>query len=201
MVVGLGQTPTHDLLDEDFSEQDGAFSTSELESCRLEVSDGTHLLTATSMDEVPLETFGFFVRRAYNVEIAASVVAVNTDQGIVGLECVSAASGRGAGGRYLFGVDAAQGRYVLLRLSGGSLVDATTLASTTGPALHAGQRLGLHCSGSSVAGSIDGGEVIYAADGTFGSFEALALALGPANPDDSVSFDDVVAEVPEHGEP
>ncbi len=198
LVVGLDQVLTHDLLSEDFSEDDGRFFAGEIEDYRSEVRDGRYRLTATtSSPELPLESFGFFARTAHNVDIHADIAALDAPGATVGLECAHSAGDGRAGARYLFTASTVGDGYTL-ELVTGTLADARVLETAPGPALEAGQRIGLRCNDGAVTGLVDDTPVIIVNEPIFGSSEAVALVFGPHEEGDWIEFDEVTAVVPEH---
>lgn len=195
---GSEQLLTHDLLGAEFTEDDKTFFVGEVSGYRSEVRDGKYRLTATSPSPTtPLETFGFFARTAYNVDIQADIVALDTDDGAVGLECVNVAGGGAAGARYLF-LAGTTGDGYSIALVTNSIANAEVHANEGGPQLRAGQRIGLRCSDRSVTGLVDGKAVIAIRNPAFDSFEAAALVFATQTEGDWVEFDHVTAVVPEH---
>jgi len=197
ITFGLDQILTHDLLNEDFSEDDGTFASGETAGFRLEIRDGSYRLTAfDSLTDEPLETFGFFARTAYNVHIQAEIRAFDATDAVVGLECVHSAGGGLAGARYLFTAGTSGDGYQLL-LVRDDIGSARTLATVDGPALRAGDRLGLACDNNAITGLINDLAVISSRDPVFDSFKAVALVFGSPE-GDWIEWDEVTAVVPEH---
>lgn len=209
MAYGLEQGPlTHDLLDEHFAEDDGSFSTGETDdgSYRAEIRDGRYRLTANGdPGDEPTESFAYFARTAYNVDIETDVAAFDIDDGIIGLECVHAAGDNRAGARYAFSIGVGapndDDRYQLV------FIDATMTSfwddviqfeGAPGPAPAPGQRIGLHCDGDRITGLVDGEPVVTIDDPLVDSFKATALLFGTWDTGSWVEYDDVVAEVPAH---
>ena len=200
---------THDLIDDDFTQDGGAFFIGETGDYRSEVLDGKYRVTNTGTGAPVLETFGFFARTAYNVVIEADIAAIDAPNSSVGLECVHSAGGGSSGERYVFMVNMARGplgdeasRFGL------GFMDAENspveeLAVAGGDSVNVGQRIGIHCDNRAITGLIAGEPVVQWLDPEYDSFEAAALVFAPwqANGEGEwVEFDDVTALVPEHGE-
>lgn len=78
----------HDLLITDFAEGDGSFVTSDEAHASVETYDGTYRMTAKQPLDMPISSFGWFSRTAYNVHNDVTVVRVNSDDAIVGTMCL-----------------------------------------------------------------------------------------------------------------
>ena len=198
---------THDLIDDDFASDGGAFFTGEAGGYRAEVVDGKYRVTNIGSGVPVLETFGFFPRTAYNVVIEADIAGLDAPDSAVGLECVHTAGEGSAGERYVFMVSMNTGppgdessRFGL------GFFDAADspveeLAVHGGDSVGVGQRIGLHCDNRAITGLVDGEPVVQWLDPEHDSFEAAALVFAPweANGEGGwVEFDDVAALVPEH---
>lgn len=196
---------THDLLDADFTEDDGTFATGETGGYRTQIVDGTYRIVDIADGGPFFESFGFFARTAFNVIIDARIAALDAPDSAVGLECVHAAGGGAAQERYVFMVSTSEGqpahgasRFGLALLgSGDGSVEELALAD--GRAVGAGTRLGLHCDNRAITGLVNGMPVVSSTAPTFDSFKATALVFSPQAEGDWVEFDDVTAVVPEHG--
>jgi hypothetical protein len=203
-VVGLGldQMLTHDLLSADFSEGDDTFKTGETDQYALDVNDGSYQLTATATPTSPLFTFGWFARTAYYVDIEATIVSIDADGAIVGIECVHSASGDTNAGYVLMYVPG--DGYVLAKVSEDNNGAPEILERVSGAPPAAGDRIGISCgvtsplptSKTTISGTINGAKVISATDKSYDSFEAAALTFFPLRAGDSVQFDNVIATVP-----
>ena len=200
---------THDLIDDDFASDGGAFFTGESGGYRAEVVDGKYRVTNIGSDVPVLETFGFFPRTAYNVVIEADIAAIAAPDSSVGLECVHTADGGSAGERYVFMVNMADGPLgdEASRFGLGFFDAADSpveeLVVQGGDSVGVGQRIGLHCDDRAITGLVNGDPVVQWLDPEYDSFEAAALVFAPweANGEgDWAEFDEVTARVPEHGE-
>ena len=194
---------THDLLDADFTNDDGTFATGENEWYQSEIVAGRYRVSTIANDGPVMESFGFFTRIAYNVEIEARIVAINATDSAVGLECVHAAGNGRAGQRYVFMASTSEGppadrasRFGLGFMSNGSAVEELALAD--GDPVGAGQRIGLHCDDRAITGLVDGEPVVSFSEPAYDSFKAAAVVFAPQTEGDWVEFDDVTAVVPEH---
>lgn len=200
---------THDLIDDDFASDGGAFFTGENGGYRAEVVDGKYRVTNIGPDVPVLETFGFFPRTAYNVVIEADIAGIDAPDSSVGLECVHAAGGGSSRERYVFMVNMATGPLgdEASRFGLGFFDAANSpweeLAVESGDSVGVGQRIGLHCDNRAITGLVDGEPVVQWLEPEYDSFESAGLVFAPweANGEgDWVEFDDVTALVPEHGE-
>ena len=190
----------HDLMDADFTEDDGTFFAGTIEDYRSEVVDGSYRLTDLTGEGPPLETFGFFSRTAYNVVVEADLVALDAPGAAVGVECVHAAGGGNSGERYVFMISTEGSEGFGLGFVESDLGDFQEVAWAPGGPVRPGQRIGLHCDDRGVRGLIDGEQVVAAADPVVDSFKAAALVFSPGAKGDWVEFDNVTAVVPEHGD-
>lgn len=199
---------THDLLDADFTADDGTFATGETRGYRFEVVDGKYRFTDIAPGDGPImESFAFFARTAYNVVIEAEIAALDAPDSVVGLECVHAAGGGRVGERFVFTVNTSNGpppdgasRFGLGFIeSSDSWVEVFELAFADGDAVGAGQRISLHCDNRAITGFVDGEPVVSFDEPVVDSFKAAALVFSTRAEGDWVEFDDVTAVVPEHG--
>jgi hypothetical protein len=192
---------THDLLDADFTEDDGTFATGENRDYRSEVVDGKYRVVDIAPGHGPfMESFGFFARTAYNVIIEARIAALDAPDSAIGLECVHAAGGGRVGERYVFTVSTSFGdRRFVLGFIESYESGVEELAFADGAPVGAGQRISLHCDNRAITGLVDGEPVVSFGEPVVDSFKAAALVFSPWAEGDWVEFDDVTAVVPEHG--
>jgi len=200
--LGLDQMLTHDLLSADFSEGDDTFKTGETEQYALDLTDGSYRLTATVTPTSPLVTFGWFARTAYYADIEATIVDVDADGAIVGIECVHSASDSTNAGYLLMYVPG--DGYVLAKVSEDNNGVPEILQRVPGAPLEIGDHIGISCgvtsplptSKTTITGTVNGAKVISATDKSYDSFEAAALTFFPLRASDSIQFDNVTATVP-----
>lgn len=197
--VGLDQALTHDLLDarftnsaEPFHEGTGDARTGPY---RFEVRDGRYVVTATAADAQRAVTVGEFARRAYTVDLTATLVA--RDEGSwAGLGCLG-----NDGTGYTMEVGPTGTR--LWRVAGSAVTlldeDGTAVSADSPHQLRLSCHQSLNPSDQTITGRIDGREVVSGTDGNppTDGFDYAGLTLLPAGAGSSATFDDVVGHVPE----
>ena len=200
--VGMDRALTHDLLDarfattaEPFHEGTGDARTGPY---RFEVRDGHYVVTAVAPDDARAVSVGEFARRAYTVDVAATVLT--RDEGSwSGLGCLGGDDDDGAG--YLMEVGPDGARLWRIGVGEGTLLDEDATA-VSGDSPH---RLELSCHQSlnpwdqTITGRVDGREVVSASDGDPPSdgYDYAGLTLLPSGAGAGATFDDVAGDVPE----
>jgi len=187
---------THDLVDADFDSTPDPFGVGENDVYAYEVFDGAYRISAkTGNPTEPASSGAWFARTAGFVEAEATVVEVPGSTGGVGIGCVAESAEGVFDGGFWFVVGDGQGA-LLDVWSGDGFDDAEPMT------LHAGQRIGITCASEfltmdgTVQATIDGEVVLERSNGNSDGFNRLTLLFYPASEDDSVVFDNVVAEVP-----
>lgn len=190
----------HDLLEANFDVEAKPFRVGDTPEYRFELVSGTYRITSAAKPTNTAESFAWFRRYAYSVDISADVVAVSGlgPNTAVGISCADKPNANGHG--YMFLVSATGSRVV--RTDGTSpsvLMTSTESHDWSAAPTH----LRLTCSplpGNiiEVHGFVNGSEVIHASDPNgLEVFRSVELLLDAKEPNQSVTFDNVVAVVPE----
>lgn len=190
---------TNDLVHARFTDDARPFSTGASADYRFALVDGGYQVTATTGEGVPVESFGRFARRAYQVEVSLTVVdgrAAGTN-GVVGIGCWN----KGAPSGYTFAQTEAG--YALVRADS----ERADVLATVERAVTWGTtpvRLTITCGATSpggrkvaLRGLVDGVEVVTATDADgITAYDAAVVEFHSDTPGASVLVDDVDAIVP-----